>query len=171
MYRALPFLLILLYAPATFAQEANPEDVSSPDVIVQTLYDIISTPAGEAPDWDRWRTLFIPEARLIAISSNESGRNSYFTWTYEEYVSQVGPYFLENPFYEVEVSHTSERFGNLVHRFSTYESYRALGLEPFSRGINSIQLLHMDNRWWIVTIFWQSESDSLPLPKKYLPGE
>lgn len=86
-------------------------------------------------------------------------------------MQQVGSYFLENPFFEVEVSHTSERFGNLVHRFSTYESYRALGLEPFSRGINSIQLLQMDNRWWIVTIFWQSESESLPLPEKYLPEE
>lgn len=171
MNRALAFLLVLLYAPVTLAQEANPEDVSSPDAVVQALYDVISTPAGEAPDWDRWRTLFIPEARLIAISSNETGMNSYFTWTTEEYVQQVGAYFQENPFFEVELSQTSERFGNLVHRFSTYESYRALGLEPFSRGINSFQLLQLDNRWWIVTMFWQAESESLPLPEKYLPEE
>ncbi len=171
MHRISTLLLILLYAPVSFAQEANPEDVSSPDAIVQTLYDVISTPAGEAPDWERWRTLFIPEARLIAISSNDTGSNSYFTWTSEEYIEQTGHYFLENPFFEVEVSQTSERFGNLVHRFSTYESYRALGLEPFSRGINSIQLLHMEDRWWIVTIFWQSESENIPLPEKYLSGE
>lgn len=146
----------------------SPQDVESPDMIVQALYDVISTPGGQTPDWERWDTLFIPEARLIAIGSNEAGEDLYRTWTPEEYKEEVGAYLEANPFFEVEVSHTSEQFGNMVHRFSTYESYRSMDEPPFSRGINSIQLVQMEGRWWIVTIFWQPETSRFPLPEEYL---
>ena len=188
-------LFVLLYASSSLAQEedpqvvaspdstlklkidstqlhfADPKDVESPESIVHALYDIISTPAGEIPNWSRWNTLFIPEARLIALGSNNEGEDGYNTWTPDEYKEQVGGYLEENPFFEIEASHTSEQFGNMVHRFSTYESYRSMAEPPFSRGINSIQLLYMEDRWWIVTILWQSENERFPLPEKYLPEE
>jgi len=37
------------------------------------------------------------------------------------------------------------------------------------RGINSIQLYNDGKRWWILSVFWQSENKELPLPKEYLP--
>jgi hypothetical protein len=36
------------------------------------------------------------------------------------------------------------------------------------RGINSIQLWNDGKRWWIVNIFWQSETPDNPIPEKYL---
>ena len=45
---------------------AQAEDVSSVDGIVAALYDVISGPAGEKRNWDRFRSLFIPEGKLIA---------------------------------------------------------------------------------------------------------
>ncbi len=41
--------------------------------------------------------------------------------------------------------------------------------EPFSRGINSFQLMNDRQRWWIVTIYWEAESPDNPIPQKYLP--
>ena len=41
-------------------------DVASVDAIITALYDVISGPAGGKRDWDRFRSLFIPEARLIS---------------------------------------------------------------------------------------------------------
>ena len=59
----------------------------------------------------------------------------------------------------------------IAHAFSTYESrYMASDPEPFARGINSFQLLHDGTRWWVVSIFWQQESEEHPIPEKYLPG-
>ncbi|MFH1766279.1 MAG: hypothetical protein ABIF09_19015 [Gemmatimonadota bacterium] len=52
---------------------ADPADVESVDAIVAAVYDVISGPAGQARAWDRWRSLFIPEARLIAVSPNQEG--------------------------------------------------------------------------------------------------
>jgi len=154
--------------------EANPEDVESPEAIVQAVYDVISTPAGEAVDWKRWHTLFIPEAKLIALGTNAEEEDGYSEWTPDEFREATHDYFESNPFFEVEISQTSEQFGNMTHRFSTYASYRSLDDPdevPFQRGINSIQLLHMDDRWWVVTIYWQHEIPRFPLPAKYLPEE
>jgi uncharacterized protein YciI len=39
------------------------------------------------------------------------------------------------------------------------------------RGINSIQLLYDNNRWWVVNIYWSQESKSNPIPEGYLPIE
>ena len=40
--------------------------------------------------------------------------------------------------------------------------------KPFARGINSIQLLNDGNRWWIMNIYWSSETEANPIPDKYL---
>jgi hypothetical protein len=41
--------------------------------------------------------------------------------------------------------------------FSSYESRRSLTDKPFERGINSIQLLNDGKRWWVLSIFWDTE--------------
>lgn len=144
-------------------------DVNTVDGIVAALYDVISGPAGQARNWDRMRTLFIPEARLIPTGKRPNTMGTYRMLSVEDYVKQAGPSLEKNGFFEIEISRKMEQFGNIVHLFSTYESKRALSDEkPFMRGINSIQLWHDGTRWWIMNIFWQSETPELPIPGKYL---
>ena len=58
-----------------------------------------------------------------------------------------------------------------MHVFSTYEArHDPKDAAPFVRGINSFQLLFDGSRWWVVTIFWEAESDSVRIPEKYLRG-
>ena len=45
--------------------EANPADVASIDAIIAAAYDSISGPAGQKRDWERERSLYYPDARLI----------------------------------------------------------------------------------------------------------
>lgn len=62
-----------------------------------------------------------------------------------------------------------ERYGNIVQVFSAYDSRRTAAAEKaFARGINSIQLWNDGKRWWLVSIFWESESPANPIPEKYL---
>lgn len=144
-------------------------DVNSVDGIVAALYDVISGPAGQARNWDRMRTLFIPEARLIPTGKRPDGTGARRVLSVEDYVSGSGPSLEKNGFFEIEIGRKMEQFGGVVHVFSTYESKRALSDEkPFMRGINSIQLWNDGKRWWIVTIFWQSETKEFPIPGKYL---
>ena len=63
------YVLLLLLCTGIFSAHAttdsiapDPKDVSSVDGIIAALYDVISGPVGQVRNWDRMRTLFIPEA-------------------------------------------------------------------------------------------------------------
>ncbi len=156
--------------PAPMATAARPEDVASEDAIIAALYGAISGPAGQKRDWVRFRSLFIPDGRLIvARPPRPEGPQPPRVMTVEQYISGSSA-ALEQGFFEREISRISETFGGVTHRFSTYESRaRAEDPQPFARGINSIQLLNDGRRWWVVTVFWDSERPNNPIPAKYLP--
>ena len=139
------------------------------DAIVAALYDVISGPAGQKRNWDRFRSLFVPGARLIPTGRRPTGEVVARVRTPEEYIQGSQPLFDQNGFFEREVSRRVEKFGNIAHIFSTYEARRNADEEkPFLRGINSIQLMNDGKRWWILTVFWQAEDATNPLPAEYL---
>ncbi len=148
-------------------------DVASVPAIIAALYDVISFPPDGVPDWDRLRSLFAPGGRVIPPKME--GQDGIPVMTVEEFVewgNQVadGAGLRSAGFYEKQVACITETFGNIAHVFSTYESrFTAADPEPFERGINSIQLAWHDNRWWTVTIFWDTENSEKPIPQKYLP--
>jgi len=54
----------------------------------------------------------------------------------------------------------------VTHVFSAYDSKRAAtDTAPFARGINSMQLVNDGRRFWVVTIFWDSERPDNPIPR------
>ena len=115
------FALILGLAAASPAQEtpgpaapaADPADVESIDAILAALYDVISGPAGDR-DWDRFRSLFTPSAILVPMVPTPDGSTPVRVLTAEDYIARVGPFFGENPFYEVEAGRTLDRYGNVA---------------------------------------------------------
>lgn len=162
-------------AAAPVAQiPARPEDTASLDAILTALYDVISGPAGQKRDWDRMRSLFVPGARLIpAVYRPDTTTPFLRMLTVDDYITRVGPQLEANGFFEKEIARRVERYGGVVHVFSTYDSRRAASdPQPFARGINSIQLWHDGKRWWIVTIYWEGERAANPIPPAYLrsPG-
>lgn len=148
---------------------ADPKDVSSPEALVAAVYDVISGPAGQKRNWDRMRTLFVPDARMIPTGKRPTGESTRRSLSVEEYITSSGPFLEKDGFYETEIGKRTEQYGNIVHVFSTYESKRAVSDEkPFMRGINSFQLWNDGRRWWVITILWQSESKDTPIPEKYI---
>ena len=176
LHRAsMPLLLAALLAAPTAAQDtpaARAQDVESIDAIIASLYDVISGPAGQKRDWQRFHTLFLPGARLIPTGVSQQGEVRHRVMTPEEYATTSGPVLEERGFFEREIGRTTERFGNIAHVFSAYDSKNtAEDPEPFARGINSIQLLYDGTRWWVVSIFWDSERPGNPIPDRYLRSE
>lgn len=173
---ALSVVLALPAGPAV-AQEpeappsaARPADVESVEAILAALYDVISGPAGAGRDWERLRSLFIPEAWLIPTWTTPDGESGYRALTVDDWIQGAEAFIAESGFYEREVLRVTERFAGIAHVFSTYESRRGEeDPKPFARGINSIQLRHDGERWWIVNIMWQQETPHSPLPPEYLP--
>jgi hypothetical protein len=152
---------------------ADPADVASIDAIITAAYEVISGPAGKKRDWDRERSLFIPVARLIpttkaAGETNQDGTIWPQVLDVDGFIERSRDYLEKNGFFEKEIARRTEQFGHIAHVWSTYESrHHEDDPKPFMRGINSIQLLYDDRRWWIVTIYWQHEGPENPIPKKY----
>ncbi|HET7584483.1 MAG TPA: hypothetical protein VFK13_06215 [Gemmatimonadaceae bacterium] len=146
------------------APTARPEDVRSIDAIVAALYDVISGPAGAERDWDRFRSLFLPGARLIPTGAGSDSVYGATVLTVEEYIERAHDFLARNPFYEGELGRQTHRFGNIAELFSGYASRRAPGEAPFVRGVNSIQLVFDGTRWWVATILWAQERPGLTLP-------
>ncbi len=158
-----------VYVIPSSAPTAPSADVATPEAIVTALYDVISGDAGVPRDWDRFRTLFHPSARLTPIGGPAVGPMVLTPMSPDDYIARAEP-FLMRGFHEREIARRFERFGHMAHVFSTYDSRRAASdPEPFTRGINSIQLFHDGTRWWIVSVYWQGETPTIPIPAKYLP--
>lgn len=176
MKRHLIFTLIIFaFVSSAFGQarEANPADVSSIDAIMKAVYEVISGDAGVKRDWDRFRTLFHPSARLIPTGKNpQTGVVVSRALTAEDYITRSGPVLEKDGFFEKETARHTDLYGNIAQVFSTYEARRKTSDEkPFLRGINSFQLMNDGKRWWVVTIFWQAETPENPIPKKFLKSK
>jgi len=176
------FAILLLSATCAFAQgapsatsgapatQAKADDVRSIDSILAATYDVISGPAGKKRDWDRFRSLFYPGARLIPTGKrpNESEVRARVL-TPDDYVERSAPFLEKEGFFERSVANKVDRFGNIAQVFSTYESRHNAGdAQPFQRGINSFQLVNDGTRWWIMTIMWQAETPDTQIPQEYL---
>jgi len=156
--RPSPFVLV-----TEGAVTANPADVASLDAIMRAVYDVISGPAGQKRDWNRMRSLFTSNARLMP-----KGAAGLRSGSVEDYITASGPQLEESGFIEREIARKVEQFGDIAHVFSTYEARRSEGGPVFLRGINSFQLVRHAGRWWVVSIMWQAETPQLPIPAEYL---
>src|SRR4051812_45363522 len=171
------FVAGALASPGTVDAQAAPPsgvtakatDVESPDAIIAALYDVISGPAGQERDWNRFRSLFAPGARLIPTRPQPDGGATARALTPDDYASMAGANLTKSGFFEREIHRTTDSYGNVMHVFSTYESRRTADAPPFARGINNIQLLKDGNRWWVMTVYWDSEREGNKIPAKYLP--
>lgn len=146
--------------------EARREDVESIEGILKAMYEVISGPAGER-DWARERTLLHPSARLLP-TRKEEGVGIIDVFDCDGYIASRTPFFAVNDFHEVEIARRVERFGNIAHVWSTYDGRRTADAPPFVRGINSIQLFHDGERWWVMSVMWDNQRPDSPVPDEYL---
>lgn len=146
----------------------RPEDVKSPDAIITAMYDVISGPAGKR-NWQRMRSLYLEGARMIPIGNRVHREGELQVMTVDEWIDDASTFLAENDFFEKEILRHDDRFGDMIQVFSTYEARKDPDSQPFARGINSIQLVFNNDRWWIVTVMWDNETRDNPIPGEFTP--
>ena len=144
-------------------------DVKSIDTIIHALYDVISGEKGKPRDWKREKFLFHPTGRLIVINKNKDNQVKANLMTPDEFINYAEPFLVGEGFYEYEIFRKVEQYENLAHVWSTYGSKKSkFDAKPYACGINSIQLLYDDHRWWVISIYYNKETIHNPIPKEYL---
>jgi len=170
-----PPLVGSIAAHPGWPEAKNAKDVDTVDHLVASLYDVISGAAGKARDWDRFRSLFLPDGRLGVIRPGSAAhddparKGDAVLLSPDIYVERDDPYFKTHGLFEHSIANRIDEFGDLIHVWSTYDSRHAESdAQPFARGINSIQIVHAQGRYWIASIMWDAERPGLTLPEKYL---
>lgn len=163
------FLSTISYIGTAQEVKDYSDKVKTLDSTIKTLYAVISGEKDEARNWELFKFLFKPDAKLIPSGKNDKGDIMVRYMKPDDYVKNSGKWLVENGFFEKEIHRKVNAFGNIAQVFSTYESFKYdTGDKPFMRGINSIQLLNDGERWWIINIYWTQETEENPIPKKYL---
>lgn len=141
---------------------AESADVNSIASIVRALYAVISGPPGDR-DWNRLRSLCVPQARFTSTAKSGTSTAPRLL-TLDDYIQRAGKFFATHAFYESPIVNRVQKFGDIAQVFSSYASRNAPNEKPFARGINSIQLFWDGSRWWVLSILWDEESPTHPLP-------
>ncbi len=147
---------------------ADPKDVASADAIIAALYDANTNMVDRKIGADRFRSLFVPGARLMPTFKPPTGSAVIRMETVDVYVRGASSGPPRGGFSEREIARTSQAFGNIMQVFSTYETHRdSVDTHP-ARGINSIQLFNDGTRWWVVGVLWDNARPDKPIPAEYL---
>jgi ketosteroid isomerase-like protein len=136
------------------------------DALTGAFFSAVSFREGDKPDYQQLYELFIESGQLIRMSSAVPEISSVSQFI-EPRQRMVGAGEL-TCFQEVETAEITELFGNVAHRFSTYEkSGINQGTVVKGRGTISMQYILTDAGWKISSMAWDDERPGLFLPDRY----
>ena len=169
LVRSWPLLGLMFSSPLVAQPSRWQDDVKTLDGLLRAYYEVVSGPAGSAPDRARDEFLHHPDALIAVPARDSTGAERLTTMSLAGYYERSGAVRTE-PFYEWEIHRVVERFGMIAHVWSTYVSSDRPDGSPHTRGINSIQLYFDGTRWWVMGWIYDREGPGTPLPTEYLPG-
>jgi hypothetical protein len=125
------------------------------DRLMRRFYEVISFERGGAPDWEGMRRLFSKDARITRVTPEAidfMDLNSFQNMAEE--LLEVGAF---TSFHEKEVARRTDRFGEVIHVASAYETrVSKTAVDYLERGVNSLQLVREDGALKIVSLCWDN---------------
>jgi hypothetical protein len=168
-------LLVVLLSVVTFATAAQAQtapDYSSVNGIMTELYAAVTRKPGAPFEWHRLRAIMAPEGMIVPQRAQTQGQTrvlnaeSFIAWIDEGWRPVIGTP-RDQGFYERQTNLIVEEFGDIAHAFTTYEKGPYEPRRVQATGINSVQLIKRDGRWYILSITWDEENASRRLPDRY----
>ena len=126
--------------------------------LMKRFFRAVSFKAGDQPAYSELPALFTPYAKLIRTSgpTPEIASVDEFVRARRRAV-EAGEL---TSFDETELAQTTELFGNVAHRFSSYAKRGATNHGPIdTRGAISTQLIRTGAEWRISSMAWDDERD------------
>ncbi|TBO42255.1 hypothetical protein EYS08_11190 [Pedobacter kyonggii] len=139
-------------------------DVKTIDALMKASYEVVSGEKGAKRQWERDNYLHHPKA---VYSHFDREQKKQATMTLEEFHKETDEMVFGTAFYESEVNREVNVFGTIAQVWSTYETRLKKGGTIERRGINSIQLIFDNNRWYIISWTFCGETDKNIIPKTF----
>lgn len=158
--------ILISYFP-TWSQAQYDQDVKSVENITQAYYEVISGPIGEERDFDRLKNLFHPNATFTySYWSTAEDKANLMEFDFDGYVEKLD-YLDKKGFYEEEISNQVTTYGTLVNVISTYKFWME-DKTAEGRGVTFYNYFYDGERYWIMSMLWQMESEQFPIPETFI---
>jgi len=138
------------------------ETLSELAELTNRFFRAVSFEEGAAPSYANIHTLFIEQGLLVKNSGPRPEICNLQQFIDPRQASvQAGKL---TSFHEAEISHKTELFGNVAHRFSTYVKSGTLNEVRFeARGMISTQFVRTPDGWRVSSMVWDDERQGLSL--------
>lgn len=167
MLKKITLLLFAIGCQSSLFGQIDTVALQSIEGITNKMIELISGDIGEERNWAEYRNLFLPRAQKMSIRTTKDGKSSVSVMNIEEFVRNVGPGYARAGFEEYAIGLTVNEFNGIAVVFQSFYCKTLTGTYE-KRGINSYQLVYLNDRWWIANTLYTNESDDMPLPDKYL---
>jgi len=161
--------LCFLIIPTLAITQIDTMALKTPEGIAAKMLEFISFEKDEVKDWDEYRNLFLPSAQKMSFRSQpgESLSRQVRKMNIEEFVRYAGPSYPKSGFEEIVIGVDVKEFNGIA---SVFQSFYCKDLEGNyeARGVNSYQLVFLNDRWWIASTMFVNETDDVKLPNNLL---
>lgn len=161
------FLILFLSFSSLLQGQIDTTAVKTIKGITDKMIEIISGDIDEERNWDAYRNLFLPTAQKASIRISRDGKTSVRSLNLEEFIRNTGPLYARDGFEEYALGLTVNEYNGIAVVFQSYYCRNLIGTYE-KRGINSYQLVYMDDRWWIANTLFTAEDPENPIPEKFL---
>jgi hypothetical protein len=140
-------------------------EFASVESVVDALYRSVSFAPTVGPDYTLLRSLFHGQGRIVQPREDTDGIvcgmnvDEFFTH-FDARLRVAG--VTASGGSEIELSRKALVFKRIGHVFSTYKFVLPGSDEAIAQGVNTIELIHDQNRWWILSLAW----DRAPLSEQ-----
>lgn len=162
------FILVLASKNLTAQEKMVADTVASKSIdgIVKEVLRIVSGEKGKIRNWEAFRNLFLPTANFTVLNNNDSIPQPFEIVSLEEFIHLMKDEYYTRGFVEYEISKVVNEYNGIANVFQSFYVKDSENIEE--KGINSYQLIYVNNRWWIVNMVWTGDSNGVKVPKKYL---
>ena len=149
------------------SSDSAPADITAElAALTDAFFRAVSFESGQRPAYVGIHDLFMDGGTLINTGSElpEILSVEDFTASRQGIVDSGALTAFE----EVEIAATTEVFGNVAHRFSTYEKRGTVhGQAIAGRGLISTQFVRTPSGWKMSSMAWDDERPGLAIPDRY----
>lgn len=152
--------------PPLAPQSPDQQGEAAAEVVIRDLYDVVTFPADTVPDWDRLRSLFLPEAVVVLRSSREAMSVFSLEGFVQDWLRFIeGSNVRETGFTERIIRTHTTVFGDIAHAWVLYEAEIPGWGRPPQPGVDSFQLVRRDGSWKIASILNEIPTPDRPVPE------
>lgn len=147
--------------------QAAKTESTTPEQVVESIYQLVSSEAGKIPDWNVVRSHFLENSVVVLRVTRDSTAIFSLQGFIDDFVRFYGtPAVQKNGFSEKIIRMKPMVMGNIAHVLVLYEAHIPGTPRPPQQGVDSWELVKQGKKWFIVSVTNEIPTKDRPLPRE-----